>query len=153
MPKLETQSVKKNVFTYGSLMFAPVWLSVCSQAYPTVQATLQGYRRYSVLNETYPALVAENGARVVGLVYKDVSLEDCLKLNQFEGSEYQCLSANVESLEGPIQVVFYEFVALNRLLKQDWSVTDFEEKGLPTFLARHVGDFLATGARPLSPPH
>lgn len=141
------QQLGSNVFTYGSLMFAPVWLSVCSQTYLTLPATLQGYRRHCVQGESYPALVPEKGASVTGLVYRNVTADDCRKLDQFEGAEYVGRSATVESSEGTINAVFYEFVALDKLLRQDWNVAQFEEKGLQTFLSRQVGDFLATGER------
>lgn len=141
------QQLGSNVFTYGSLMFAPVWLSVCSQTYVTLPATLQGYRRYSVQGESYPALVPEEGASVTGLVYRNVTADDCRRLDQFEGAEYVGRSAAVTSSEETINAMFYEFVALDKLLRQDWSVAQFEEKGLQTFLSRHVGDFLATGER------
>jgi gamma-glutamylcyclotransferase (GGCT)/AIG2-like uncharacterized protein YtfP len=137
----------KQVFTYGSLMFSPVWLSVCSQAYSTVPATLLGFRRYCVQGETYPALVPEEGAQVSGLIYKNVSAADCQNLDRFEGSEYLLRTATVTTPEGPTEVVFYEFVALHQLVKQDWSVAEFELNGLPSFLSRQVSQFKATGAR------
>jgi gamma-glutamylcyclotransferase (GGCT)/AIG2-like uncharacterized protein YtfP len=142
----ELASVKQ-VFTYGSLMFAPVWLSVCSQTYPTLQATLFGFKRYCVQGEAYPALVPGEGAQVSGLIYKNVSAADCLNLDRFEGSEYLLRSATAVTAEGPLEVVFYEFVALDQLIKQDWSVAEFELNGLPSFLSRQVSQFKATGAR------
>jgi gamma-glutamylcyclotransferase (GGCT)/AIG2-like uncharacterized protein YtfP len=132
-----------NIFTYGSLMFAPVWNQVCSGRYATQPLTLQNWQRYSVVGESYPAVVPQTGACVDGVVYLDVSASDQHRLNQFEGAEYVLRQAMVNGMP----VAFYEFVALNRLDKRAWSPAQFEREGLPAFLARHVGGFLANGTR------
>jgi gamma-glutamylcyclotransferase (GGCT)/AIG2-like uncharacterized protein YtfP len=132
-----------NVFTYGSLMFAPVWEQVCAGRYATQKMVLKDFQRYCIKNESYPAVVPLPGASVEGLVYLHVSDADRRKLDQFEGAEYVVRQQEISG----IVVVFYEFVALDRLDYRDWSPSDFEHKGLPTFLARHVGGFLENGSR------
>jgi gamma-glutamylcyclotransferase (GGCT)/AIG2-like uncharacterized protein YtfP len=132
-----------NVFTYGSLMFAPVWDKVCEGRYATQKLTLQNFQRYCVVGESYPAIVSELGAVVEGLVYISVSQADQLRLNQFEGDEYVLRNATINSID----VSFYEFVALDRLEKRPWSPSEFERKGLPAFLTSQVGGFLANGIR------
>jgi gamma-glutamylcyclotransferase (GGCT)/AIG2-like uncharacterized protein YtfP len=132
-----------NVFTYGSLMFSPVWESVCVGRYKTQKMLLRDFRRYCVQNESYPAVVPQLGASVEGIVYFDVSFEDQLKLNQFEGEEYVLRHHQIDDLD----VVFYEFVALGRIEKRDWSPTEFELNQMPAFLSRHVGSFLQNGTR------
>jgi gamma-glutamylcyclotransferase (GGCT)/AIG2-like uncharacterized protein YtfP len=132
-----------NVFTYGSLMFDPVWNKVCLGRYKTQVAVLPDFQRYSVSNQTYPALVAEPGASVQGLVYLEVSEIDQQRLNQFEGAEYELGAATV----GGIDIVFYRFIALDFLDRRLWSPAEFERNGLPSFLTRHVGNFLTHGTR------
>jgi gamma-glutamylcyclotransferase (GGCT)/AIG2-like uncharacterized protein YtfP len=132
-----------NIFTYGSLMFAPVWNQICTGRYATQPLTLQNLQRYCVVNESYPAVVPQAGGSVDGLVYLDVSESDQHRLNQFEGAEYVLRQTTANGLT----VAFYEFIALNRLDKRPWSPTQFEREGLPAFLARHVGGFLVSGTR------
>jgi gamma-glutamylcyclotransferase (GGCT)/AIG2-like uncharacterized protein YtfP len=132
-----------NVFTYGSLMFSPVWESVCAGRYKTQKMLLCDFRRYCVQNESYPAVVPQLGASVEGIVYFDVSSEDQLKLNQFEGEEYVLRHHQIDA----VAVVFYEYVALARIDRREWSPTDFEQNLMPAFLSRHVGSFLQNGTR------
>jgi gamma-glutamylcyclotransferase (GGCT)/AIG2-like uncharacterized protein YtfP len=140
-----------NVFTYGSLMFAPVWDKVCAGRYPTRKMTLKNFQRYCVEGESYPALVPQIDGSVEGLVYLGVSQADQQRLNQFEGDEYklrtQALGNSVNSLDDGLVVCFYEYVVLERLDRRDWSPSEFEKSGLPLFLARHVGSFLENGRR------
>jgi gamma-glutamylcyclotransferase (GGCT)/AIG2-like uncharacterized protein YtfP len=132
-----------NVFTYGSLMFEPVWRKVCAGIYRTQAATLEGYSRLCVRDESYPAVIAEPGAKVDGLLYFDVSVEDQDRLNRFEGSEYRLQQGQI----GEQAVVFYEFILLDRVAPIAWSPEHFELYGLPQFLAEHVGAFLESGTR------
>jgi gamma-glutamylcyclotransferase (GGCT)/AIG2-like uncharacterized protein YtfP len=132
-----------NVFTYGSLMFSPVWEKVCTGSYITQKMLLKDFRRYCIKNESYPAVIPEVSASVEGLVYMNVSQSDQLKLNQFEGEEYVLRHHHIDG----VSVAFYEYAALERVDKRDWSPADFEQKGLPAFLSRHVGSFLVSGRR------
>jgi gamma-glutamylcyclotransferase (GGCT)/AIG2-like uncharacterized protein YtfP len=132
-----------NVFTYGSLMFSPVWDKVCIGRYSTQPAVLGDFQRYSVLNQSYPALVAQPGASVQGLVYLGVSELDQQRLNQFEGEEYELAHARV----GAIDIVFYRFIALDRLDQTPWDPAVFERDGLPIFVTDQVGSFLTYGTR------
>jgi gamma-glutamylcyclotransferase (GGCT)/AIG2-like uncharacterized protein YtfP len=135
-----------NVFTYGSLMFEPVWRQVCFGIYPKQVATLKGYARFCVKGETYPAVIAQPDAQVDGLLYLDVSVEDQERLNRFEGSEYRLKQCQI----GERAVVFYEFIPLERIAHVAWSPGDFRLKGLPQFLAEQVGAYLQNGTRKLT---
>jgi gamma-glutamylcyclotransferase (GGCT)/AIG2-like uncharacterized protein YtfP len=132
-----------NVFTYGSLMFAPVWESVCAGRYATKKMVLPDFQRYCIQDESYPAVVPQPGASVEGLVYLGVSQADQIALNQFEGEEYVLRHHQIDG----VSVTFFEYLALARIDKRDWNPGDFEQKGLPAFLSRHVGSFLQNGTR------
>jgi gamma-glutamylcyclotransferase (GGCT)/AIG2-like uncharacterized protein YtfP len=135
-----------NVFAYGSLMFEPVWAKVCADVYRTEPGTLEGYSRYCVRDETYPAVIAEPNGKVEGVIYLDVSPLDQERLDRFEGSEYKLQRAHI----GAREVVFYEFVRLDQIEKAPWNPEHFALHGLPLFLATHVGSFLESGSRDLA---
>lgn len=78
------------VFTYGSLMFEPVWSMVVSTpGRAPMPATINGYQRFCVRGETYPAIVAVADGQVSGMLYVDVTDEQLATLDAFEGSDYQ----------------------------------------------------------------
>ncbi len=75
-----------NVFTYGSLMYRPVWERVVVGRYGAVEGTLRGYARRRITGEVYPALLrAEPESVVAGILYLDVSPRDLAALDHFEG--------------------------------------------------------------------
>ncbi len=128
-----------NVFTYGSLMFAPVWTQVVQCDYRAVTATIRGFRRVCVVDGNYPALViAPREAPLIGRLYMHVGVADLARLDHFETSEYErvAIAATVEGVAVTAQA--YLAVNVSALTDTDWSVTDFESNGLPLFLATYL---------------
>lgn len=128
-----------NVFTYGSLMFAPVWTQVVRGDYRSKIATIHGFRRVCVAGGNYPALViAPRAVPLIGRLYMDVGVADVARLDHFETSEYGRVAIAV-TVEG-IAVTAQAYLAVNvsALTDTDWSVTDFEINGLPLFLATYL---------------
>lgn len=128
-----------NVFTYGSLMFAPVWTQVVRGNYRSTIATVHGFRRVCVAGGNYPALViAPRTAPLIGRLYMNVGVADVARLDHFETSEYERV-AIAASVEG-VAVIAHAYLAVNisTLTDTDWSVADFESNGLPLFLATYL---------------
>jgi Gamma-glutamyl cyclotransferase, AIG2-like len=71
-----------NVFTYGSLMFAPVWQKIVCGRYESVPASAPGLARYRVQSEPYPGAILSADGRTDGRVYFGVSANDCARLDQ-----------------------------------------------------------------------
>lgn len=142
----------QHVFTYGSLMFAPVWERVCRGRYRNASAILKGYARLSVRNESYPAAIpAHSTAEITGLVYFNVSAADIELLDQFEGAEYvrresQVSIVGAQGMEN-VSALFYEFIDQARVEPKPWDVDAFATEGIKSFLARHVQGFIQTGSR------
>lgn len=93
---METAGI--NIFTYGSLMFRPVWESVVRGNYRSTPASAFGYARYAVTGQTYPGMVQQANASVQGLLYRDVTAEDIAALDAFEGDAYRrdCLHVTLD---------------------------------------------------------
>ena len=129
-----------NVFTYGSLMYAGVWLRVVTGTYAQQKGVVRGFQRLRVNNEHYPGLIKGEGD-VAGVVYIDVSAGDMARLDQFEGELYrrELVEVVVED-ESRIQAFVYvirdEFKGI---LGDTWSVEEFERQGLAEFVARYSG--------------
>lgn len=127
-----------HVFTYGSLMFAPVWQQVVAGQYSSEIAILDGYARFAMLEETYPGMVACPGHQVSGVVYHDVSADDLILLDQFEGSAYRRTQVRVQTASGRMLTAqAYVFVAPQGLAEHPWDPADF---ALQRFLATYCRD-------------
>jgi gamma-glutamylcyclotransferase (GGCT)/AIG2-like uncharacterized protein YtfP len=129
-----------HVFTYGSLMFAEVWQRVVRGQYAACAATLDGYRRFAVRDETYPGIVVSKGNSVAGLVYTDVDAADVTRLDQFEGELYDRIDATVTDAHGgAMKVQTYLFLQPSGLTDQPWVPQSF---ALQQFLATYCVDKL-----------
>ena len=134
------------VFTYGSLMFDPVWRRVVRGRYRAEPASVEGLQRGRLRGESYPGLwPGEPGDRVVGVLYRDVGRSDLVALDRFEGEQYQrrpwicrvgeaCLSAELYLLSPAYR---------RRRSSRPWDPEWFARQGLAQFLRPYRG-FRAT---------
>jgi gamma-glutamylcyclotransferase (GGCT)/AIG2-like uncharacterized protein YtfP len=116
-----------HVFTYGSLMFLPVWQRVVRGTYRSSPALLRDYARYKIAGEIYPAMVAQQGKSVSGIVYFDVAADDIGILDKFESSDYQRVSLQAQIPSGEIQTVEgYGYLHAQRLTAEEWVPESFQ---------------------------
>ena len=140
-----------HVFTYGSLMFAPVWQRVVRGTYRSAAATLPQHRRFALADDTYPGMVPEPDAEVAGVVYFDVAPADLQALDHFEGEEYRRISApvrlvppNAGALPITVMAETYLFEAVHRLSVLPWEPDAF---ALQRFLDSYCSDRLGDGPK------
>jgi len=130
----------QHIFTYGSLMFAPVWERVVRRHYRSAAAEAHDHVRFCVAGETYPGMIAQPGARVAGRLYFDVSDDDIAALDAFEGIDYRRDTITVVAEDGAAQrAATYVFIAPHRLSASSWAPDAFE---LQRFLATYCRDRL-----------
>jgi gamma-glutamylcyclotransferase (GGCT)/AIG2-like uncharacterized protein YtfP len=131
-----------NVFTYGSLMFDPVWSEVVSGSYDQFEAILQGYDRKSVRDEDYPVIVPSTPeSQVLGIVYRDVSVTDLARLNQFEGEYYFRKTVEVTTLDMmrlPAEVYVLKEEYFSIISYHEWDPVHFSSTGIHSFLLHYV---------------
>lgn len=94
-------------------------------------AVLHGHCRHRVKMADYPAVVAEEGHSVRGVYATGLTDANMVKLDYFEGSEYERKKVKVRLLEGESasegeekDVVAYIFLFPERLERGEW---DFEQ--------------------------
>lgn len=80
----------RHIFTYGCLMFDPVWTRVVGGRYKKRTARLDGFCRRRMHGQIYPAVVPCSAeAHVEGVLYLDVDEADIGRLDRFEGKYYK----------------------------------------------------------------
>jgi len=77
------------VLTYGSLMFERVWGAVVKGRYVGRAVSVEGWQRFSVPGEDYPGAIPSPGARLEGVLWEGVSADDLVRLDVFEGPQYE----------------------------------------------------------------
>lgn len=75
------------MFTYGALMFQPLWERVVRGRYASMAATLADHARRAVRDDAYPGMVAKPGQSVRGVAHVDVGDEDIAALDVVQGSD------------------------------------------------------------------
>jgi gamma-glutamylcyclotransferase (GGCT)/AIG2-like uncharacterized protein YtfP len=132
----------KHIFTYGSLMFPPVWNRVVTGDYASQTASIHGFRRLAVRDKEHPALVIARGAApIIGRVYLDVSNFDIERLDRFETNRYARVTVAVTLNDDDAETTAADaYLALNlsELTDHEWDVARFEREGLPQFMSNYV---------------
>ncbi len=133
----------QNIFTYGSLMFNPVWSRVVNGYYQSLTATLHGYQRLAVKGEEYPvALPASPEHSIPGVLYLGVNPQDVAKLDDFEGEYYIRLNTPVTAGTG--ELLNADTYILRPQYKHiaaptEWDAEHFRTIGIKTFMTRYSG--------------
>jgi gamma-glutamylcyclotransferase (GGCT)/AIG2-like uncharacterized protein YtfP len=131
-----------HIFTYGSLMFDPVWSRVVDGSYDRCEAILQGYDRKGVRHEVYPVIVPSTiHSLVQGIVYLDVSSSDLAKLDGFEGEYFfrkkeQAVTPDMTILPVEVFVLKEEYYAIISSAK--WDPEHFSTTGIHFFIHTYM---------------
>ncbi len=119
-------------------MFPQVWNALVSCHYETLSARLDGYQRYTVLDQSYPAIVkSQLPASVDGILYFDVTQTDLNILDEFEGEIYQRVLATVETVDSVSIETFIYRIKDNfryKLSDREWDPDKFFSQDLTEFL-------------------
>jgi len=131
-----------HIFTYGSLMFDPVWSRVVDGSYDRCEALLQGYDRKGVRHEVYPVIVPSTiHSLVQGIVYLDVSSSDLAKLDRFEGEYFfrkkeQAVTPDMKILPVEVFVLKEEYYAI--ISSGKWDPEHFSTTGIHFFIHTYM---------------
>lgn len=129
-----------HLFTYGSLMFEDVWNRLVRGNYLSQKATLMGYARRSVKNDEYPVIFQANEL-VEGVVYYDITEEDMITLDAFEGEYYERREVELLVKNEPVNACVYVLKEhyFDIINPKPWSEAHFATEGIKRFLANYKG--------------
>jgi gamma-glutamylcyclotransferase (GGCT)/AIG2-like uncharacterized protein YtfP len=131
-----------HVFTYGSLMFDPVWSFVVAGDYDRCVAILPGYERKSVRGEVYPVVIPTAGhSQVPGILYFDVSASDMARLDTFERKYYfrrteQVITLDKAAVAAEVYVLSEEYYAM--ISHVQWDPVHFSTTDLELFIQNYM---------------
>jgi gamma-glutamylcyclotransferase (GGCT)/AIG2-like uncharacterized protein YtfP len=135
----------KNIFTYGSLMYADIFSAVVQptgispHAFTSHPAHLQDWRRHQIIGKPYPAAVPLRGHTIAGVVWLDVPPQAVQYLDAFEAVEYQRETVHVQTEAGAsLEAEIYRWKDLEQLLEPDWSCALFEAQHRSSFFKTHT---------------
>lgn len=145
-------------------MYPQVLQALLNRVPPSSKAVIHGFRRYNIRGQVFPGTIeAGPDAAVRGLLLRDLTPDDLVVLDEFEGDEYYKLPVRPEVLEGAgaggaeDAVVYLWQQPLRHLLYgDDWDPEAFADTHLTGYveMCRQFAEELRTqlgkpSARPL----
>lgn len=137
----------RNIFTYGSLMFAEVWQDIVKLPYENQPAWLDGFRRTYILGDQYPVVLPRAGQKnLQGVVYFSVKHQDITRLDRFEGEHYYRrrvhptiqVDGQTKTIEADVYVLKPKYADLATL--RPWDPELFERRNLRFFRKMYSGN-------------
>lgn len=142
-PKDKRDAMTRHVFTYGSLMFVPVWTPLVPRPLASVAAVLEDFIREGVRGQRYPGIRRKAGARTPGRLYLNVDDAELARLDEFEGDAYQreSVQVSVATRDGrhltlPAEV--YRFIDPTALDGAPWDPERFARDSAAGFYRDHA---------------
>lgn len=110
--------------------------AVTGKSFPSIDAVLNGYRRYAVKNEVYPAIIAEAGASVFGRLYTDMDQSSINILDDFEDQIYSRRERDITTRKNIIKAQVYVLSDQYRgiLSQEPWELEHFIHEYLDKYL-------------------
>ncbi len=130
------------VFTYGTLMTGSIMQSVTGRRFQGIEATLHGFARYSVRDETYPGIIEDAESSVAGILYTGVDEISLGRLDRFEGDMYRRIAVEVVDCRGAHRTAFAYLVRdshRHMLTQEPWDPDSFRKSGMRGFLNGYKG--------------
>lgn len=128
---------RKNLFVYGSLMYHQVWSRLLKGRHARQPAQLLDHKRVCIHGEYYPALIADSGSSVQGMLVSDLTVRDIKVLDEFEGRYYQRISVTVSTATAhgvACDVYLFRNKYRHLLSDREWSNETFRSKYLSKFI-------------------
>lgn len=130
------------IFTYGSLMCQDIMSRVAGLEVSAQVGSVDGFRRYAIVGEAFPGVVAEPGARLWGQVYTGLSEAALRRLDSFEGPWYLRMAVQV-TLENRSRLGAETYVMRpqyqHHLADWEWDFDHFMRHGKANFMRRYAG--------------
>ena len=113
-----------HLFAYGTLMIGEIFQGFSKAPIHQSKGYLIGYECRQLKNRTYPGMIAGQGI-VNGIIYHQLSEEDFLSLDAYEGEEYSRVkivanTASTKQIQAWTYIYKDEFKA--NLLNQPWTI-------------------------------
>ena len=122
------------LFTYGTLEIPSVVRRVLGRDLTGERAVLHGYARFLVHGECHPGIVERAGASVSGTVYNGLSSAMFLRLDRYEGKEYEKRIVEVVLSTGEARTAYTYTCLAGMLSEAPWDRAIFIRDHLTEFL-------------------
>jgi hypothetical protein len=129
---------ESNFYAYGTLQEPSILELIVGRSLVGVPAVLQGHARFGLRDKVYPAIVAQTGGRVRGLLYSGVTASELERLDEYEGPLYERRELLVMCSGTPARAFTYVLGDRHRhlLSPEPWDFERFRRDHLESYLER-----------------
>lgn len=85
------------LFTYGTLESAELMRAVIGRLPRAVPGILNGFQRFQIKGQSFPAIIPARGKRTPGTLYFGLNRRDLTQLDRFEGQLYRRCQVRVRT--------------------------------------------------------
>jgi gamma-glutamylcyclotransferase (GGCT)/AIG2-like uncharacterized protein YtfP len=130
--------IASNVYAYGTLQEPDVFRLIVGRSIAAAAAMLEDHARFRLRNEVYPAIVAQAGQSVAGLLYAGVTAAELARLDEYEGRLFERKELWVSSAGTPTLAFTYVLRERERhlLSAEPWDIEQFRREHLASYLRR-----------------
>jgi len=127
-----------NFFAYGTLQEPSVLELIVGRSLVGVVALLEDHARFGLRGKVYPAVVAQPGGRVHGLLYSGVTPGELARLDEYEGPLYERRELMVICSGAPARAFTYALGKRHHhlLSSEPWDFERFRREHLESYLER-----------------
>ena len=123
----------ENLFVYGSLLFNEIIEGLTGKTFQSERAILSGFKRVSLIDADYPALVKDKNATAEGRVLFNLDRRSLDIISFFEGDEYA--QTIVDLNQSTLKALTFTWKAnLNYTKDIEWDARIFETESLPFYM-------------------
>jgi gamma-glutamylcyclotransferase (GGCT)/AIG2-like uncharacterized protein YtfP len=128
------------VFVYGTLQHPPLLHRLLGRVPASVPAELTGHRAAPLAGRAYPGLVRDEGGVAPGRLLVDLTDDDLVVLDAFEGPEYERIGvvATVDGADVPADAWLLTGPSRRLAEAGQWSLERFLAEDVESFLGRSV---------------
>jgi len=128
------------LFCFGSLMDADVLQLVTAQPLASIQlhpARVVDFAQREVVGESYPVLVAEQGAMVKGLLIESLTADAMHRIQFFEGEQYALERVTITLDSGHSRTAaYFKSTGLYQVLDTPWDFAAWRNNDKADFMPR-----------------
>ncbi|KAK9454663.1 hypothetical protein V1511DRAFT_358284 [Dipodascopsis uninucleata] len=106
-------------------------------------ATLEGFSRSALIDEDYPAVIAKSGEHVNGILVRNLSKDQVITLDKFEGDEYERQQVEIAVKNSGVTELVNCYIwvhDLERLKGVDWDYNEFLRARLDSYIESEMQD-------------
>jgi gamma-glutamylcyclotransferase (GGCT)/AIG2-like uncharacterized protein YtfP len=129
----------QNVFVYGTLMYPQVLHALLNRVPSNSKAVIHGFQRFNIKGQVFPGVIASTAdSKVEGVLLRELTPEDMVVFDEFEGDEYYKLPVQPQLLEqGGDAVAASVYIwqdSLRSYLYGEWDPEAFAETHLESYV-------------------